>query len=77
MLQLSDELDALLAAEDLDAQIAAFGALNQAVNAIGNDELTALIVDVALQGATGELAGAFAQLKMIVWILTQAAEASQ
>ncbi|MGB2584008.1 MAG: hypothetical protein WBC89_07640 [Dehalococcoidia bacterium] len=77
LLELADEVDAVLAAEDIAAQTAAFGGLSMAVDAIGNAELSALLQGVITGGMESEKAGHLAIVDMIVWILSEANEASQ
>jgi polyhydroxyalkanoate synthesis regulator phasin len=77
MLELADEIEAVIAAEDVAAQTAAFGELSAAVSAIGNDDLSAKLQAVITGGMESELAGNMAIGGMISWILMQAAEAAQ
>ncbi|UCC60563.1 MAG: ABC transporter substrate-binding protein, partial [Dehalococcoidia bacterium] len=77
MLELADEIEAVIAAEDVAAQTAAFGELSAAVSAIGNDDLSAKLQNVITGGMQSELAGNMALGGMISWILMQAAEAAQ
>lgn len=77
MLELSDDLNALLAAEDLAAKVAVFGELSTAIDAIGDDELTALLQAVVTGGMQSDLDGALATIDLVIHILSQAAEAVQ
>jgi outer membrane murein-binding lipoprotein Lpp len=76
MLELSDEIEALITAPDLEAKTAAFGVLSAAVNDIGNDDLGAKLQAVITGGMESDFAGNMALSRMISWILTQAAEAA-
>jgi outer membrane murein-binding lipoprotein Lpp len=77
MLQLSDEIDALIAAEDLAAKTAVFGELSAAVDDIGNDDLSAKLQAVVTEGMKSDYDGNMALIDMIVWIMAEAAEAAQ
>ena len=76
MLALSDEIDALLAAEDLPAKAAVFGELGTAIEDIGDAELSALLQDVVAGGMQSDYDGALATIDLVVYILTQAAESA-
>jgi hypothetical protein len=57
--------------------VAVFGELSTAIDAIGDDELTALLQAVVTGGMESDLDGALATIDLVTHILSQAAEAAQ
>jgi hypothetical protein len=78
---LTDEISALVEAEYIPIKEAELANLGEAVDSIGNAELTALYEGIVIAGGEAteeeELAEAFGKINLIVWILSQAAEAAQ
>lgn len=77
MLELSDEIDGLLAAGDPAAAAAVFGELSTAIDDIGDAELAALLQAVVAGGARSNLDGALATIDLVVYVLSQAVEAAE